>query len=335
MSRPRSIVHSKSTSSNDNIKSFLPPISVSPEESSTMIARKRFKEDEATPNKNFPSPPPKCKQNPTTINSCAISPSNFTVLNDSVIANTQVIPLESEYKQVFVEPKRKTHKVAFSMESPVILPKHSNKIISKDDLLGSSSSGSTIMTTNQRENTDSLVTPSPLLTRSHVSGMSQISGFISDDNLDDEGPMEISQNEDTFHTLTLNNTQPPNVNLALPPISCNTLFTPRNFERYMETVVTAGSIDPIETNHFDNMFTAPKLRAHPGLMRRSRSSSPCHPLTPSNLPSRFIGKDLNKVQDWLSQISQEPKARCPRDGQPDHPKFCKLCMEGKSLAKSF
>ena len=236
---------------------------------------------------------------------------------------------------MFVEPKRKTHKVAFSVESPVILPKHLGKMISKDDLLGSSSSGSTIMT-NNIDKQDSLGTASSLLKRSHVSGMSEISDFISDDNLDEEGPMEISQNEDSFHSLTLNKTQqqqPNNMNYTLPPIIRNNLFTTQNFERYMETAMVADSNAPTELNHFDEMFMAPKLK--PGLMRRSRSSSPSHSLIVSNMPNRYAGSNLNKVEDWLSQISQEPKHRCPRDGQPDHPRFCKLCMEGKSLAKSF
>ncbi|XP_066919501.1 uncharacterized protein [Clytia hemisphaerica] len=336
-SRPQSIGIRSLKSGRSSKSGFLPQLSKSPEE--PMIAEKRFKVESSSPppprisppqftprapppSHNNPRSPPPVQNMPQT--SHQIKTNNF---RSPLQPNSNFVPMINDIG--ISESIPSSSSMSYSNDTLIVLPTHCNNMINKADLYLTSDDESQC---NPREHSK---LPAP---QDH--SMLNMNGIVNGGvDLPDQECMEISTHNNLKHQNASMNflKSSKHVNSALPPIMNghrNALFTPRTFEQYVERAVSESSNSSKKT-HLDELFTAPILRKNTGFMRRSRSSSPSNPICPI-LPNGFLSKSEGRVQNWLSSISQESRRqKCPRELDPDHPRFCKLCMEGKSLAKSF
>ena len=352
---------------NAHKKPFLPSISKSPTEE-PMFAQKRFKSGDFSSN-SLVSPPHALTRPHYTNNNhkmenniMKVSPphnsyqiqhnnSNSTnSTNNTNINNSNTVPLasvnndndntideeEAMESEVIDDPRLKTCSIT-SNEATFILPKRSSsKIITKEDLIYGYSSGESV---DNRK--DSIMTCPGLPDDSNIYNKDQIMTSFAHNQFPSAPAPHFMPTMDLFqvsNSMIRSGNQ--SGNRVLPPLNnvkCNTLFTPLKLEKMIEsTLVSEGT--NLANHNLDDLFTAPKFRRNlnPGFLRRSRSSSPSNPIhRPSVLPSatntnRSTKKDPEKVQSWLNSVPI-----CPRVMDADHPKFCKMCVEGKSLAKSF
>ena len=351
-------------------KPFLPSISKSPTEE-PIFAQKRFKSGEfsnntldfsSTPivsrshalshphqhhhnNKRIEnnitkvSPPNNSHQiqqnsnNKNNNNNKNINNPNITASENIINNNHNTIEEEEEAMESEVINDYRLSSMS-SNQATFILPKHScSKIITKEDLIYGYSSGESI---DNRK--DSILTSPGLPDNLNVYNKDQIMTSFPETRFPPVPHLMPAM--DLFQVSNGMVRGGKSGNRVLPPLNnvkCNTLFTPNKLEKMMDSKISSEGTNL--TNHnLDDLFTAPKFRrgANSGFLRRSRSSSTSNPIhRPSVLPSatktnRSNKKDPEKVQSWLNSV-----LTCPRAMDVDHPKFCKICVEGKSLAKSF
>ena len=254
---------------------------------------------------------------------------NNVAMESTNEANYEIIQEDMESEDISTSEASRRHNINSNNvigQDTFILPKHcSNKIITKEDLMFSSSSGESL---DNRK--DSILTESELM---EVSSMG-----IHAPSLDFKSPaFEMGQKMSSYitgvqrplmHSQILGPRQFPESlslfqascyktinsssgmsnysssgNGTLPPIANrhrNSLFTPAlELEKLIESAVSGGT--SIAVNHLDDMFTAPKLKPNnnnkqqPGFLRRSRSSSPSNPISRPALPGNYHGIPSNNI----------------------------------------